>query len=68
MMDLGATICTPKSPACGNCPWADDCAARAEGLASVLPYKLAKKKVPTRYGHVYWIENGKDQVWCGNGR
>ena len=62
MMDLGATICTPKSPACGNCPWADECAARAQGLASVLPYKLAKKKVPTRYGHVYWIEDGKGSV------
>ncbi|HEY5364555.1 MAG TPA: A/G-specific adenine glycosylase [Aestuariivirga sp.] len=62
MMDLGATICTPKSPSCGNCPWADDCAARAEGLASVLPYKAAKQKVPTRYGHINWIENGKGQV------
>jgi A/G-specific adenine glycosylase len=62
MMDLGATICTPKSPACGNCPWADDCAACAKGLVSVLPTKLAKKKVPARYGHVYWIENGKGSV------
>ncbi len=62
MMDLGATVCTPKSPACGDCPWTDDCLGRAKGLASVLPYKAAKKKVPTRYGHVYWIENGN-----GNG-
>ncbi|MEO9167774.1 MAG: A/G-specific adenine glycosylase [Aestuariivirga sp.] len=62
MMDLGATICTPKSPACGNCPWTNDCIGRAKGLASVLPYKAAKKKVPTRYGHVYWIENGKGAV------
>ena len=62
MMDLGATICTPKSPACGNCPWADDCQALAKGLASVLPYKTAKKKVPTRYGHVYWLENEKGSV------
>ena len=62
LMDLGATVCTPKSPACGDCPWADDCQALARGLASVLPYKAAKKKVPTRYGHIYWIENGRDSV------
>jgi A/G-specific adenine glycosylase len=62
LMDLGATICTPRSPACGNCPWADDCVGLAKGLASVLPYKAAKKNVPTRYGHVYWIENGKGSV------
>jgi A/G-specific adenine glycosylase len=28
MMDLGATICTPKTPACRDCPWSDDCLAR----------------------------------------
>lgn len=62
MMDLGATICTPKSPACGNCPWADECAGRAKGLATVLPYKAAKIKVPTRYAHIYWVENGGGAV------
>jgi A/G-specific adenine glycosylase len=31
LMDLGATLCTPKRPACALCPWADDCAARARG-------------------------------------
>ena len=62
VMDLGATICTPKSPACGNCPWTDDCIGRAKGLAAILPYKAPKKKVPTRFGHVYWIENGKGAV------
>ena len=62
MMDLGATICTPKSPACGNCPWADDCVAKAKGLQSVLPRKAVKKFVPTRYGHVYWITDGEGRV------
>ena len=62
MMDLGATICTPKSPACGNCPWADDCVAKAKGLQSVLPRKAIKKLVPMRYGHVYWITDGKGGV------
>ena len=62
MMDLGATICTPKSPACGNCPWADDCVANAKGLQTVLPRKALKKSVPTRYGHVYWITDGAGRV------
>ena len=62
MMDLGATICTPKSPDCGNCPWTDDCVARAKNLQSVLPRKAPKKLVPTRYGHVYWITDNKGRV------
>ncbi|MGC9420414.1 MAG: A/G-specific adenine glycosylase, partial [Rhodovulum sp.] len=37
VMDLGATICTPKSPACGICPWMGACAARAQGIAADLP-------------------------------
>ena len=62
MMDLGATICTPKSPSCMICPWTDDCAGRIKGIAASLPLKAAKQKVPTRYGHVYWIENEKGDV------
>ena len=55
MMDLGATICTPRSPACGYCPWTDHCAARKRGLAEILPRKAAKKPVPTRYGTAFWM-------------
>ena len=62
MMDLGATICTPKSPACGNCPWTDDCVAKAKGLQAVLPRKQPKKSVPTRYGQVYWITDNNGRV------
>ena len=62
MMDLGATICTPKSPACGNCPWTDDCVAKAKGLQAVLPRKQPKKSVPTRYGQVYWVTDNKGRV------
>lgn len=53
VMDLGATICTPKSPACGICPVQATCAARAAGTQSDLPRKTPKKPKPTRYGHVY---------------
>lgn len=53
LMDLGATICTPKSPACGICPLMDACAARKAGIAADLPKKAPKKPKPTRHGYVY---------------
>ncbi|WP_170383911.1 A/G-specific adenine glycosylase [Ruegeria atlantica] len=53
VMDLGATICTPKSPACGICPLREPCLARAAGTQNELPRKTPKKPKPTRYGHVY---------------
>lgn len=53
VMDLGATICTPRNPACGICPWRDLCAAHARGTAASLPRKTPKKKVPIRHGIAY---------------
>lgn len=53
VMDLGATICTPKSPSCGKCPWRAACAARAEGIAGNLPSRTAKPAKPVRHGFVY---------------
>ena len=50
MMDLGATICTPKKPACGICPWMDDCAARERGDAETFPRKAPKREGRMRYG------------------
>ena len=32
LMDLGSAICTPKRPACPNCPWTEDCLARKRGI------------------------------------
>jgi len=62
VMDLGATICTPKSPACGICPWRDPCAARANGTASELPKKTPKKPKPIRHGVVY-LGQRDDGAW-----
>jgi A/G-specific adenine glycosylase len=62
LMDLGATICTPKSPGCDICPLTDECSGRLRGLAATLPRKAKKEKLPTRYGHIYWIENSKGEV------
>lgn len=53
VMDLGATICSPKNPACGICPWRSPCKARAKGTAADLPKKTPKKPKPTRFGTVY---------------
>ncbi|MBD3785441.1 MAG: A/G-specific adenine glycosylase [Sphingomonadales bacterium] len=53
MMDLGATICTPRSPDCAACPVAAFCAARAQGIAASLPRKAPKPEKPTRRGFAY---------------
>jgi len=50
MMDLGATICTPKKPACGICPFMDACAARERGDAETFPRKAPKVEGKMRYG------------------
>ncbi|AWK88981.1 A/G-specific adenine glycosylase [Azospirillum thermophilum] len=57
MMDLGATVCTPRKPRCMLCPWADLCDARAAGIAEELPRKVAKAEKPTRRGVAYWLLN-----------
>ena len=56
MMDLGATICTPRRPACGVCPVRDHCAAFAQGRTDALPVKSPKPAKPHRRGFAFWIE------------
>ena len=58
LMDLGATICTPKSPACLLCPWQTFCAARAESLETNYPKKLKKQPTPIRHGYAYVLRSG----------
>ena len=62
VMDLGATICTPKNPACGICPWREDCAARSAGIAADLPAREPKKPKPLRYGIAY-VGRRDDGAW-----
>jgi A/G-specific adenine glycosylase len=57
VMDLGATICTPKSPACAICPWVAGCQGKA--IAATLPRKLAKPPKPTRQGAVWILRQGE---------
>lgn len=54
VMDLGATICTPRRPACALCPWRGACEAAAMGIAETLPRKRPKARKPVRQGRV-WV-------------
>lgn len=56
MMDLGATVCTPRNPSCRRCPWETGCAGRAAGLAGALPNKAPGKAKPTRRGDAYFVQ------------
>ncbi|MGB3626080.1 MAG: A/G-specific adenine glycosylase [Henriciella sp.] len=58
LMDLGATICTPKSPNCLLCPVRGWCTAQAEGNPQRYPIKPVRKAKPVRYGEVYIVSRG----------
>src|SRR5690606_35895928 len=53
LMDLGATICTQKRPACRLCPWSETCLARAGGTQEAYPVKTMKTVRPTRHGAAF---------------
>ena len=59
LMDLGATICTPRKPACGDCPLKRWCAAAAAGDAETYPRKAAKAEKPERLGAAYFLTYGQ---------
>ena len=54
MMDLGATICSPRRPSCLMCPVQPDCHGYAKGLTESLPVKLVKPTRPTRHGYAFF--------------
>lgn len=62
MMDLGATVCTPRRPKCMLCPWSDGCEARAAGIQEELPRKTPKADKPTRRGVAFWLLNPEGSV------
>lgn len=74
IMELGATICTPKKPDCGNCPLAQDCEARIHQKQSELPVK--KKKIKVKHRFLYYLiwqkddqvamkKRGPNDIWQG---
>ncbi|MDO9234866.1 MAG: A/G-specific adenine glycosylase [Aquabacterium sp.] len=62
LMDLGATLCTQRKPACVTCPWLDMCAARASGEPERYPVKTRKIKRSERESWLLWL-HWRDQVW-----
>jgi len=58
MMDLGATICTPRKPACAICPVRPHCAAVRGGAPEFYPVKPQKKTKPVRHGTAFWATAG----------
>jgi A/G-specific adenine glycosylase len=58
LMDLGATVCKPKSPLCDRCPVSGHCAALATGAPETYPRKLAKAERPRRYGAAFLLTRG----------
>jgi A/G-specific adenine glycosylase len=62
VMDLGATICTPRRPACGLCPWRAACRGHAAGIAETLPARAPKAAKPVRHGTAFLALDGKGRV------
>ncbi|MFT4120246.1 A/G-specific adenine glycosylase [Bradyrhizobium sp.] len=60
LMDLGASICTPKKPACSLCPLSEDCAARAQGTQESFPRKAPKKSGTLRRGAAFVVTRGDE--------
>jgi len=58
LMDLGASICTPKKPACSLCPLNEDCVAREQATQESFPPKLAKKTGELRRGAAFVVTRG----------
>jgi A/G-specific adenine glycosylase len=62
MMDLGATICRPRRPRCGECPLRIDCNAFANGNPEAFPERARRAVRPHKYGIAYWVER-LGSVW-----
>jgi A/G-specific adenine glycosylase len=62
LMDLGATICTPRRPRCVLCPWRSCCAAAASGRVEDLPARAAKPERPLRHGVAFWLTRADGTV------
>jgi A/G-specific adenine glycosylase len=60
LMDLGATICTPKRPACALCPLNADCLARIRGDQETFPRKAPKKAGELRRGAAFVVRRGDE--------
>lgn len=60
LMDLGASICTPKKPACSLCPLNENCIAHAQGTQETFPRKAPKKSGTLRRGAAFVVTRGDE--------
>jgi len=58
IMDLGATVCTPDTPRCSDCPWRQKCIAHQKNLTAEIPLILKPQK-QERTGNLWLIQNDK---------
>ncbi len=62
LMDLGATVCTPRSPKCDQCPFLRACEAARRGVAEAFPVKAPKLAKPRRRGAVFVLRSGAETL------
>ncbi|MGP4714029.1 MULTISPECIES: A/G-specific adenine glycosylase [unclassified Psychrobacter] len=75
MMDMGATLCVRRSPACSLCPLKTDCIAHAQGRETDYPVKAKKKPKPSKFsnallvknenGEILWLQRPDNGIWGG---
>lgn len=64
IMDLGATVCTSRKPACGICPIYEDCAAKLKGKVHEYPAAKPKRAHPLKRAWLLLIENSAGEIFC----
>jgi A/G-specific adenine glycosylase len=62
LMDLGALVCAPRRPACGKCPWAEDCRARALANPEAFPWKAPHRARPLKRGAAFVARDANGAV------
>lgn len=62
LMDLGATVCTPRAPSCSACPWKRHCRAFALGKEGVFPRRRVQKAKPIRKTTAFVLLNDRGDV------
>lgn len=75
MMDMGATLCTRRNPACSLCPLKDDCLAHAQNRETDYPVKAKKQPKPSKFsnalliqnerGETLWLQRPDNGIWGG---
>lgn len=62
LMDLGATVCTARKPACAICPVQEDCVARQQDRVASLPAAKPRRERPHKRAHLLLIENASGEL------